>query len=164
MPNMARRVLLPVTQALQEGAPNELPTLDTMRERLGGVVGNAEGSGQLALIVSTGKPGVVVHRSSTGTDIMVKRGIVRRTATEDVRIIEEREPHPSIPDDVRAIHVEMQRFAALNNGDRVFVADPRGAAGKKFAATLLEKCRFGAIVQRDDGTPMAIGFARMHPA
>ena len=53
------------------------------------------------------------------------------------------------------------RWASLR--ERQFV-ECRGKDGAWFEAYLVEKCRFGALVAREDGSIVAVGFEAVRPA
>jgi hypothetical protein len=79
---------------------------------------------------------------------MVRR--VRRTDTRPVA--------GAIPPDLLAVAADARAFAGLREGQRVGFRD-EGRAGE---GALVEKCRFGALVERGDGSLVGVGFRRLH--
>ncbi len=140
------------------------PTLGKMRERLGGrILGDAPPGalrpGTLVSVsTSAGTPrvGVLISATETSVDVYLSRGVVKRTRPESVVL------HVGEPTDEQgmvAAHTRM--FAALREGDTVTVEEQEGRSN---AAVLREKCRYGALVQTQDGRMLAVGFRRLWPA
>ena len=60
-----------------------------------------------------------------------------------------------------ALATDASVFARLGEGDSVRYSDDTGAFRD---ATLIEKCLYGALVARVDGTIVAVGFRKLWPA
>ena len=92
---------------------------------------------------------------SSGDEVHVfsNAGWVRRTTQAALtRVPEPGAALSAVADDVRV-------FATLEEGHRVRFQDLAGMA----QGTLVEKCRYGAVVRRDDQTVMGVGFRRVWP-
>jgi hypothetical protein len=63
-----------------------------------------------------------------------------------------------LPEDMSVIARAARSFAALHEGQRVRFQH-EGGLGE---GALVEKCRFGALVARGDGTVLGVGFRRIH--
>lgn len=155
---MARKLSLPMHgKALDLLAP---PTIDVMRARLGGRA-TAVGVNAVGDVVRLGdeqpaRAGVVLASDGAAVDVYVDRGTVRRTRVAEV--------HPwlgELPDPLSTVARDARVFAGLAEGQPVRFATEAGAVEH---GTLLEKCRWGGLVQRGDGVVVGIGFRRVLPA
>jgi len=63
----------------------------------------------------------------------------------------------------RSLLAEVRLFATLKEGQRVRFAEKDGSAGELSVGMLVEKCRYGALVAKDDGRILAVGFRRLWP-
>ncbi|WP_434046875.1 MULTISPECIES: hypothetical protein [Sorangium] len=157
------------------------PTADDVRERLGGRASTEPGVGELVtLTTAAGRalPGVVLFRRGARVDIWIDAG-----ETESSVLDEERRSSPAratisrgvvhraqpadigplrvpAPESLVAIASDARVFAALSEGQRIRFQD----GGDLAEGTLVEKCRFGGLVQRDDGVLLGVGFRRLWPA
>lgn len=142
------------------------PTIEAMRARLGGRL-TAPGSDADASrahpgdVVRAGdadppRAGVVLAADPTTIDVYAG-GTVRRTRGGTVR--------PwlgSIPPEVAQLAARARAFGHLAEGDPVQYTRNEAAAGDiPELGTLLEKCRWGALVQRADGVVLGVGFQRL---
>ena len=117
-------------------------TLARARETLGGrVVSHARG-GEVVRV--NGDVGVVLWSDGARCDVWIGGG-VKRVATGEVE-------GASSPE-LATVAEDARVFAALEEGARV-VFDGT-VTGK-----LVEKCRWGGLVARDDGRIFAVGFRR----
>lgn len=153
---MSRKVSLPLHGKLLDlVAP---PTIDVVRARLGGRATPGAPIGDVVRVGDAVPPraGVVLARETDAVDVLVEQGTVRRTRAADLRPwLQE------VPDDLRAIARDVRVFGELREGQLVrFAAE--GAVAEP--GTLLEKCRWGALVQREDGVVVGVGFRRVVPA
>ncbi len=99
--------------------------------------------------------GVVLFVSDTEIDVWIDEGMVRRTRPDRVR------PYPGDGyGSLAAIAADARVFAAMEEGDRVAWQDPDGTVAR---GLLLEKCRYGALVAREDGALVALGFRKLFP-
>lgn len=133
-------------------ALDEAPRVDAVRRTLGGRARGRSGAGELVRFGE--RTGVVLFASDTHFEVWVEPGVVHHVAREDA-VGSGRPPSAlgRIAEDARA-------FASLEEGARVRVSTERGAE----LGTLIEKCRFGAIVERADGTLVGVGFRKIAAA
>ncbi|AUX41352.1 hypothetical protein SOCE26_027630 [Sorangium cellulosum] len=154
------------------------PTVDVVRERLGGRASTEPGAGELVTLTTSGGAtlaGVVLFRRGDVVDVWIDspettsfamngieragpgaaQGVVRRAHRDDVAPL--RTP---TSESLGAIAADARVFGALIEGQRIRFQD----GGDLSEGTLVEKCRFGGLVQRDDGTLLGVGFRRLWPA
>jgi hypothetical protein len=133
------------------------PHLESARRSLGGRASTSATAGALvALRADSAHPGVVLYASETEVDVWLGDGRVRRTRPD--RVDPYRGPAPAA---LLPVAADARVYAALAEGQRVVYQDERGDAAE---GLLVEKCRYGALVARDDGTMLAVGFRRLLPA
>lgn len=147
---MGRRLLLPVTKGVAE-----IPTVDAVRRRLGGRASTEEGAGELVSFRDErglSRLGVVVFARGADRDVWVPGDLVRRVRREDVR-----PPDGLVPDELHAVARDALAFARLREGQRVTYQ--HGDALDE--GEMIEKCRFGALVERRDRTVLGVGFRRV---
>jgi hypothetical protein len=129
------------------------PTMAALRARLGG---RAEGprtpdAGQL--VSAGGEIGVLLARDERGCDVWLGDNRVKRASAVSPLA---GPPPPTLVPAAQAI----RRFADLSEGERVSFLAPGGHLEQ---GLLFEKCRFGALVARDDGSVLGVGFQRLWP-
>jgi len=162
-----RRVSLPLVGKMMDLlAP---PTVDAMRARLGGraasdQAGHAEGfvpRAQIGDVVRTGdadpaRVGVVLCVDDDAVDVFAA-GKVRRTRGDGVR------PWLGPVEPLLARIAEQARaFGGLVEGDWVqFSRTDEAGAPVVEVGMLLERCRWGALVQRADSVVLGVGFQRL---
>lgn len=118
-------------------------TLARAREKLGGrAVSHARG-GEIVRV--EGNVGVVLWSDDAQCDVWIGDDAVKRVASAEVE-------SASSPE-LAVVAEDARAFAALQEGAHV-VFD--GAIRGK----LVEKCRWGGLVARDDGRIFAVGFRR----
>lgn len=122
-------------------------TLARAREKLGGRVVSHQPHRFFGgeIVRAGGHVGVVLWSDEAQCDVWIGDDAVKRVASADVESASSQEL-ANVAEDARA-------FAALQEGARV-VFD--GAITGK----LVEKCRWGGLVARDDGRIFAVGFRR----
>ncbi|WP_437768720.1 hypothetical protein WMF27_12010 [Sorangium sp. So ce281] len=181
---MTRKLSLPVLHLARAdratGPASATPTVDAVRERLGGRASTEPGVGELVLLTTAaGKalPGVVLYRGGATVDVWIdttaasstpdearglglasavpRRGVVHRARPADLAPL-----RVAAPESLLAIAADARVFAALSEGQRIRLQD----GGDLAEGTLVEKCRFGGLVRRDDGTLLGVGFRRLWPA
>lgn len=128
-------------------------TIDAVRARLGGRARTDLQAGRVVCFLDTGAIGVVLFGQGEEVHVFSNAGWVRRTTASALSAVAEPEP------ELRAVADDVRVFAALQEGHRVRIQDRAGMA----EGTLLEKCRYGAVVRRDDATIMGVGFRRIWP-
>lgn len=150
---MARRLFLPLAAA----DPDASPTMNAVRKRLGGRASTEPGAGALVAVASdqgAARTGVVLFVQGDDLDVWLEGGVVRRTRrSRTVKTAEAGE-------DLLSIAHAARIFAALFEGQRVCYRHDAGVD----EGALIEKCRFGALVERGDGTVLGIGFRRLWSA
>lgn len=150
---MVRRLFLP----LAVGDPDASPTVDAVRKRLGGRASTEPGAGELVEVASdrgAARAGVVLFVQGDELDVWLEGGVVRRTRRS--RIVKTTEAGEELLSIAHAARI----FAALSEGQRVCYSHDAGVG----EGALVEKCRFGALVERGDGTVLGIGFRRLRSA
>jgi len=129
--------------------PTRTPTTDAMRTKLGGRVGAAadDAIGRFAARPADDVEGWVLSGDETHWFLWDGGVAIRRTPKVDVTLQEDRSDAlaPSL----------LRTWASLGERETVEfqAADTRWQTG-----LLVEKCRFGALVARDDGSIVAVGF------
>ncbi len=150
--SMVRKFGLPV---LTPKPP--LPTVDAMRKRLGGRASTEGGAGDVVTFTTPGGvrlTGVVLFVRGDELDVWVDENVVRRTRRAVVAPLD-----ASLPRDLAAIAADARVFGGLAEGQRIRYLDEN----RVDEGTLVEKCRFGALVERGDGTILGLGFRRLFP-
>jgi hypothetical protein len=145
---VARKLALPLFDTLKRP-----PTLENARKRLGGKGVRSTHMGSVVLIKDEPRAtGIVLHARDADFDVLVGASMVRRTKLEFTE--------PGRDDDVDpGLLAEVRLFASLEEGQRVRFADKDGTAD----GLLVEKCRYGALVAKDDGKILAVGFRKLWP-
>ena len=146
---MARRVFLPVTDSKERPAS----TLEAVRARLGGRARTDLQAGRVVSFLDTGLSGVVLFGQGDEVHVFSNAGWVRRTTAQAVTRVEA----PAA--ELEAAANDVRVFAALEEGTRVRFQDRTGIEH----GTLIEKCRYGALVRRDDARVLGVGFRRIWP-
>lgn len=151
---MAKRLFLPL--AVGETSPR--PTVDTVRRRLGGRASTEPGAGELVCFRDERgfeRAGVVVFVRGDELDVWLTGDLVRRVRRGDARPAD-----GVLPEGLLAVARDALAFASLHEGQHVRYQHPGGLG----EGALVEKCRFGALVERADRTVLGIGFRRLWSA
>jgi hypothetical protein len=138
----------------QSGAP----TVDDARTALGGRVATDAGAGacvHVAMKRGAAAIGVVVCVSGDERDVWIGDGRFVRARASDVSALAEVEPS------LGAVAADAARFAALAEGERVAYVDRKQV---ERVGTLVEKCRYGALVSAEDAKIIAVSFRKLGPA
>lgn len=150
---MSRRLFLPLT----DGNSGATPTVDVVRRRLGGRASTEAGAGELVAVASeqgAARTGVVLFVQGEDLDVWLEGGVVRRTRrSKTVKAA-------IAGGDLLSIARAARIFAELTEGQRVHYQHETGVG----EGALVEKCRFGALVERGDGTVLGVGFRRLWSA
>lgn len=147
-------------------AARSRPSIDSARARLGGRVAETDtppagfAPGVLvSFALGNGRrvPGVIVFASKTEVHVLLDSIRLRRLPPADLSLHEK----ITIPIDLEKIAGDARLFGQLVEGESVRYADDGGALvdGK-----VVEKCRWGALVLRDDGAVIAVGFRKLWPS
>jgi len=151
---MGKRLFLPVAA----GEPAQPPTVDTVRRRLGGRASTEHGAGELVSFHDDRgreRVGVVVFVRGEDLDVWQTGDLVRRMARAVARPADDVQAEGLL-----AVARDAQGFAALREGQHVQFQH----AGGLGEGVLVEKCRFGALVEREDRTVLGVGFRRLRSA
>jgi hypothetical protein len=161
-----RKLSLPLVFDLlaKDRASKRAPSVDAARKRLGGR-GTSTGAAGSVVELTMGNrvhvAGVVLFASEHECDVWVDGGLVRRTRLDAVT---PRSGMVSIA--LERIAADVRVFAALREGERVRYEPSPGTVVE---GTLVEKCRYGALVLADalrggGGKIVAVGFRKLWPA
>jgi hypothetical protein len=151
---MSKRLFLP----LAIGSPAERPTVDSVRKRLGGRAATEPGAGEiLSFRDERGfeRTGVALFVRGEDLDLWMEGDLVRR-----VRRTATRAADGAIAPALLEVARAAQAFATLQEGQRVRYQHQGGLD----EGALVEKCRFGALVERGDRTVLGVGFRRLSAA
>lgn len=138
--------------------PAKKPTVDAVRAKLGGRGSTERGAGDLVIVDAGGgfeHTGIVLFAKGDEVAVWTGEGVVRRASPKTVR----RSDGPT-PESFAQVATDAAVFAKLAEGQRVRYRHDTGTA----EGTLVEKCRFGALVERDDETIVGVSFRRLWPA
>ena len=134
------------------------PSIDAVRKRLGGRNESDAGVGDLVeLHTAQGAKlnGVVLFADGDHLDVYTVPSLVRRVHRNDTTALSS-----CASANLVALAQAAKVFATLWEGQRVRFE----VEGIPSEGTLAEKCRYGALVARDDGTLMGVGFRGIRPA
>jgi hypothetical protein len=151
---MAKRLFLPLSPTKAD----QLPTVDAVRKRLGGRAGTEPGAGEVVSFRDDRgfeRTGVVLFVRGAELDVWAAGDLVRRLRREETRAAD-----GALEAKVFEVSRDACTFAALAEGDRVRFEHASGPGEGR----LVEKCRFGALVERGDGTVLGVGFRRLQGA
>lgn len=145
------------------GPQGAAPTLERARRMLGGPALSSAGAGRLVRVAIDGPAafeglGVVLHQSEGEVDVWVGGGVVRRTRPEHLTSVAP--TSPDVDDSLLAVAADARVFGGIEAGARVLYQGPGGAAAE---GVVVERCRGGALVARDDGSVLAVGFRKLWP-
>jgi hypothetical protein len=140
------------------------PSIAVARARLGGKPDGDEPAGGLAAgQLVTFSPssggvdrGVVLYASSVEVHVLLDSARLRRFAPGDLAV-DATEP----TGELAKIAADARVFALLAEGHPVRYASETSALHD---GTLIEKCRYGALVLKDDGGIVAVGFRKLWPS
>lgn len=159
---MTKKVNLPVVGKPAEAAPKK-PSIEVARSRLGGRVdGSAPPSGFVpGRIVSFALPGgrrraaVVVYAGADEIHVLLDSVRLRRLKPDEIGAHD-----GPIDDEMTKVAADARVFGLLVEGQSIRYA---GDGGALVDGKLVEKCRWGALVGRDDGAVVAVGFRKLWP-
>lgn len=145
--------------------PLKKPTLDDARNRLGGRTNDEEPAppglalGRVVKVFANDGEAhlaVVVFANADEVHILVDGKRLRRVPPEAVHAYE-----GETPNDLRQIAADAHVFSLISEDQAVRYTDDEG---ELLSGKLVEKCRYGALVAREDGTLVAVGFRKLWPA
>jgi len=134
------------------------PTVDATRRRLGGRATTEGGAGELVRVVTSvgvEKDAVVLFVHGNELDVWIGEDTVLRTQRSRTS-----PGHVASSPALRAVAADARVFGSLHEGQRVRYQHGDGSYEE---GSLVEKCRFGALVLRDDATIVGVGFRRIWP-
>lgn len=153
---MTKKVNLPIA--------GKKPSIEAARSRLGGKLDGGPPPPGFApgRVVSFTLPGgrrraaVVVYAGGDEIHVLLDPIRLRRMQPGEIDAHE-----GPVDDEMTKLAADAQLFGLLVEGQSIRYADDAGALvdGK-----LIEKCRWGALVARDDGAVVAVGFRKLWPA
>lgn len=167
---MGKKFILPLFEGDRDRAevakPAKKPSLDDARARLGGSQ-RGRSSPPLGVV-----PGRVVRIRANGGDTTRMAVVVYASGTEIHALVDGVRLLRVKPETMEAFEgdapIELARIAAdahvfhtLAEGQPVRYADDTNSL---LTGKLVEKCRYGALIVRDDGTVVAVGFRKLWPA
>lgn len=153
MSAMGVRFQLPVSRVTTPKA-----TVDAVRDRLGGRAESLAGVGSLVLVPGLEgdtRPGVVLFATEDKFDVWIGDGRVRRAFRADVQSFQD-----EVPPDLMTVSSDALVFAQLREGDPVRF---NTFGDRHDEGTIVEKCRFGALLKRADGSVVGVGFQKLWP-
>ncbi len=133
------------------------PTVDAVRAKLGGRAATERGAGDLVAVDLGGglsQTGVVIFTRGQDVDVWTDEGVVRRARWDGVTRMA-----GAAPLAFAQVAADAATFAGLGEGQRVRYRHESGTS----EGTLVEKCKFGALVERDDRTIVGVSFRRLWP-
>lgn len=151
---MSRKLSLPLTLDARSK-----PTADAIRRRLGGRASTEAGAGEIVRVTTDGgaeRVGVVLFTRGEDLDVWTDHGVVRRARRDHV---EAATRDTAVSKDLGAVASDARIFGGLAEGQRVRYQHDAGLS----EGVLVEKCRFGALLLRDDGVLLGVGFRRIWP-
>lgn len=141
------------------------PSLDDARNRLGGRTNHEEPApagivpGRVVRVFANDGAehvAVVVFANADEVHILIDGTKLRRVPPKSIHTRE-----GEAPTSVSKIAADAHVFSRLAEGEKVRYADDSGGL---LAGKLVEKCRYGALVVREDGAVVAVGFRKLWPA
>jgi hypothetical protein len=147
-----------------EAAPKKKPSLDDARNRLGGRTTDEEPAppgihpGRVVRVFANDGEehvAVVVFANADEVHILIDGTRLRRVPPSAV--------HPfdgTAPSSMSKIAADAHVFSRLAEGEKIRYADDKGGL---LIGKLVEKCRYGALVVREDGAVIAVGFRKLWP-
>ena len=111
----------------------------------------------LSVVIHGRVPGVVVFASQAEVHVLLDGIRLRRLSPDDLLVHEGRD----LAIELEKIAGDARLFGQLVEGQSVRYADD---AGTLINGRVVEKCRWGALVLRDDGAVVAVGFRKLWPA
>ncbi len=142
------------------------PSVDRIRKRLGGRASTETGAGDVVRFTTDGgihQTGVVIFVRGDELDVYVSDNLVRRVRRPAVEVTDASLTTaltPALAPALTRIAESARVFERLAEGQRVSFASDDGS----HEGLLVEKCRFGALVERVDGSIVGLGFQRIWAA
>lgn len=155
---MERKLSLPLVLDMLAKSDGAKPTLEVARRRLGGRAKSGPGAGRVVVVRATRvlpkSVGVVLFESERGCDVWIEAGVVRRTDRSATQPFA-----GDVPEEIERMAVDVRVFASLEEGQTIRYE----VNGAVHDGTLIEKCRYGALVATPNGRILAVGFRKLWP-
>jgi hypothetical protein len=141
------------------------PSLDDARNRLGGRTTDEEPAppginpGRVVRVFANDGEehvAVVVFANADEVHILIDGTRLRRVPPSAVHTYD-----GVTPSSMSKIAADAHVFSRLAEGEKIRYADDKGGL---LSGKLVEKCRYGALVVREDGAVIAVGFRKLWPA
>ncbi len=148
-----------------KGESRKKPSLDDARNRLGGRTTDEEPAppgihpGRVVRVFANDGEehvAVVVFANADEVHILIDGTRLRRVPPTAVHTFE-----GTTPSNMSKIAADAHVFSRLSEGAKIRYADDKGGL---LSGKLVEKCRYGALVVREDGAVIAVGFRKLWPA
>jgi len=148
-----------------KGEAKKKPSLDDARNRLGGRTTDEEPAppginpGRVVRVFANDGEehvAVVVFANADEVHILIDGTRLRRVPPGEVHGYD-----GTTPSSMSKIAADAHVFSRLSEGERIRYADDKGGL---LSGKLVEKCRYGALVVREDGAVIAVGFRKLWPA
>jgi hypothetical protein len=142
-------------RVLSEEQPMSL--IEAARHAYGGRARSERGVGAKVRVRPSGGPdypGVVLFVEGAARDVLLADGTLRRATAVECHALAEGEGS-----ELDAVAEDAARFADLDELQRVSVRAGRGLD----YGMIVEKCRYGALVMRDDGSLVGVSFRDINP-
>lgn len=164
---MSKKLNLPIVQDVAGDTarePAKKPSLEAARSRLGGAPSDGPAAAgfppgrAVSFRASDGtrRNAVVVYAGSSEVHVLLDRQHLRRLPATEL------EDHEApLDDELAQLATDARVFGALRQGQSVRYANE---SGELVDGQLVEKCRWGALVAREDGALVAVGFRKLWPA
>jgi hypothetical protein len=151
---MGLKLTIPITPSLRSRR------VEDVRKRMGGRESTEAGAGEVVTVRREGAPelvGVVIFVLGAELDVMTDEATVRRTQRARVSAAS----GAAGAEWLSSLSADAKVFGTLEEGQRVrYQSD----TGRLEEGTLVEKCRYGAIVLCGDRSLMGVGFRKLWPA
>jgi hypothetical protein len=137
------------------------PHIEQARRSLGGSASECASAGRVVEVeVAPGvrKNGVVLCTMDGTVDVWFGDRSVRRSPAS--RVSPANVDTSAMSDELLSASTDARIFGGLRVGERVCYRVGEGSVSE---GTLVERCRYGGIVARDDGALLALGFRRLWP-
>jgi hypothetical protein len=153
------------TDVTGERGAKKKPSLDDARNRLGGRTTDEEPAppginpGRVVRVFANDGEehvAVVVFANADEVHILIDGTRLRRVPPSDVHGYD-----GTTPSSMSKIAADAHVFSRLTEGEKIRYADDKGGL---LSGKLVEKCRYGALVVREDGAVIAVGFRKLWPA
>lgn len=161
---MGKKLSLPVLPGSEEGDKPKKPGVDSARARLGGrsIDDTAPppglASGQIVSVPSGDgdrRPAVVLYVNGEEAHVLFDPTHLKRLPPSELGPL----AGPA-PQNLVELAADARLFSLMSEGETIRYADDGGSMR---GGRVVEKCRYGALIVRDDGAIVAVGFRKLWP-